>query len=81
MLDALNVTVTVATGTSVTVSCAEPFFVSLVAVIVAAPAPAAVTSPLLFTVATLVFDDDHAMERPVSTAPLASLSVAVACVV
>jgi hypothetical protein len=49
----VRVTATVATGIGVTVTVALPVFPSLCAVIVAGPAPTAVTSPLVaFTVAT-----------------------------
>jgi hypothetical protein len=49
-----NVTVTEATGTSVTVRVAVPDTPSLVAVITALPAVTALTRPVLDTVATLV---------------------------
>ena len=74
-------TVTVATGTCVTVIPAVPLFPSLVAMIVAEPAVFAVTSPLPFTVATVVLFEDHVTVRPVRMLPLASLSVAVSCCV
>jgi hypothetical protein len=48
-----GVTVTVETGTTVTVIADVPVFVSLVAVIVAEPGATAVTRPPLFTVATV----------------------------
>jgi hypothetical protein len=73
-------TVTVATGTgagTVTVMLALPVFVSLVAVIVADPAPTAVTRPVVeFTEATPEFPLDHATTRPVRTLLLASRVVA-----
>src|SRR5205823_3088920 len=50
-------------------------------VIDAAPAVFAVTSPLPFTVATVVLFEDHVTVRPVRMLPLASLSVAVSCCV
>ena len=49
-----NVTVTVATGTSATVTVAEPDTPSLVAVITEVPGVTAVTKPALEMVATLV---------------------------
>jgi hypothetical protein len=58
-----------------------PFWPSLVAVIVAAPASFAVTSPLELTVATLVFELPHVTTRPVNGLPLASFGVAVSCTV
>ena len=60
-------TVTVATGTGVTVIVAVPVFPSLVAVIVAEPGATAVTVPLGSTVATPVFPELHVTTRPVST--------------
>jgi hypothetical protein len=68
MLDAASVTATVATvgGGGVglpTVMAIVPLTPSLVAVIVAEPAPAAVTTPLGDTVATLRFEDDHPIVR------------------
>src|SRR5256714_1535336 len=78
-----GVTVTEATGTGalVTVMVAVPLFPSLVAVIVAVPAPFAVTNPVRLTVATVVSLDDHVTARPESGLPLASLGVAVSCTV
>src|SRR5207249_5127469 len=61
----------------VTVMDAVPLWHSLVAVIVAEPATFAVTSPVLFTVATVVLLLDHVTVRPVNTLPFTSLSVAV----
>ena len=55
---------------------------SLVAVIVAAPTPTAVTVaglPLALTVRTAVLLDAQVIARPVSTLPFASLVVAVSC--
>ena len=77
-------TTTVATvvgPAAVTVSDAAPDFPSLVAVILAVPGLTAVTSPVPFTVATGALLDVHVTTRPVSTVPLASVVVAVACVV
>jgi hypothetical protein len=73
-----GLTVTVVTGT-VTVIEAVPVLVSLVAVIVVLPPPAAVTRPLPSTVATDVLLEVHVTVRPVRTMLLASLSVAVSC--
>ena len=58
-----------------------PVLVSEVAVIVTDPLSKVVTSPELFTVASNTLLDDHPTERPVSTLPAASLSVAVSCTV
>ncbi len=78
----LGVTVTVDTGTAVTVTAAVPLWPSLVAVIVTGP-PAAtpVTTPLPSTVATDVLLDAQVIARPVSTFPFASFVVAVSCTV
>ena len=77
-LGEFNVTATVATGTSVTVTGAEPAMPSLVAVIVAVPATSAVTSPDALTDAVVAALLDQVTVRPVSTFPLASFNVAVA---
>src|SRR2546421_295877 len=78
-----GVTVTEATGTGalVTVMVAVPLFPSLVAVIVAVPAPLAVTNPVRLTVATVVSLDDQVTARPESGLPLSSLGVALSCTV
>jgi hypothetical protein len=68
-------------GRAVTVTLDVPLLPSLVAVIVAAPAPAPVTTPLDETVAIPVLELDHVTPRPVSTLLLASRVVAVSCVV
>src|SRR5438045_7781146 len=60
----------------VTVMLEVPLCPSLVAVIVAEPAAAAVTSPLPSTLATDVLLLDHVTSRPVSALPLASFGVA-----
>jgi hypothetical protein len=73
-------TVTEATGT-VTVRLACPLMLSLVALMFALPAPTAVTSPELETVATAVFELAHVTVRPVNTFPLASLSTTLPCTV
>ncbi len=80
-LGVAGLTVTVATGTGVTVSAAVPLFPSLVAVIVTVPVLTPVTSPLPFTVARPVLLLAHVTTRPVSTFPFASRGVAVSCTV
>ena len=73
--------VTVATAAGVgaaTVAVAAPVRPSLVATIDAEPAETAVTTPVELTVATSGFALDHVTDRPVSTLPAASRSVAVA---
>jgi hypothetical protein len=60
---------------------AVPFLPSLVAVIVVLPAAAAVTKPVVDTVAAEEFELPHVTTRPASALPAASLSVAVNCVV
>src|SRR5512146_338508 len=64
-----------------TLTEADPDLPSDVAVIVAVPAPVAVTRPLVSTVATAVSLVDHVTMRSVSTLPFASLVVAVNCCV
>jgi hypothetical protein len=64
--------VTDATGTSVAVIVAVPVLPSLVAVIVAEPAPVAATKPPEVTVATVVLELDQVTVRPVRTLLLAS---------
>src|SRR5439155_245460 len=76
-----GLTVTDATGTLVTVMADVPICPSLVAVIVAEPAAAPVTRPLLLTVATAPLLVVQLTARPDSGLPLASLGVAVSCVV
>ena len=71
----------VGTG-AITVTDAEPFCPSLVAVMVTGPPTATpVMTPEADTVATPVFDDDQVITRPVNVAPDASRSVAVSAVV
>jgi hypothetical protein len=71
----------VGTG-AITVTDAEPFCPSLVAVIVTGPpTETPVTTPELDTVATFVFDDDQVIKGSVNVAPDASRSVAVSAVV
>src|SRR6266545_2388688 len=69
-----------ATG-AITVTFATPLSPSLVAVIVAEPVVTAVSRPLLLTVATVGVLLVQVTERPVTTFPVASLSVAVNCCV
>src|SRR5205809_312061 len=76
-----GLTVTAATGTVLTVTVAGPLCPSQVAVIVAAPAATAVTSPLALTVATAVLPLDQVTVRPGSELPFASCGVAVSCTV
>ena len=61
-----------------TVTVPLPLLPSLVAEMVAVPAAIALTTPAWVTVATSVLLDVHAIGRSVTTAPLASLTVAVA---
>lgn len=74
-------TVTLPTGSAVTVIVELPLFVSLVAVIVAVPVETPVTMPVLETVATAVLLELHVTTRSVTTAPFASLTVAINVVV
>ena len=79
-----SVTVATGTGLTVTVGVGPELTVSLVAVIVALPTPTAVTvagDPAALTINTAVLLDAHAIGRPVSTLPFASLVVAVSCCV
>ena len=76
---ARSLTVPGSTAGRVTLSAALPVTPSLVAVIVAVPAPTPVTSPLVLTVASPAALVTQATVRPVSTLPLASLSVALSC--
>src|SRR6266566_4169140 len=81
MFPLAGLTVTEATGTRATAMLAVPLFPSLVAVMVAEPAPLATTSPSALTRATVVSLDAQVIKRPVSTFPAASLVVAVSCFV
>jgi len=71
------VTLTDATGTGATVTVDDPLCPSLVAVIVAVPAPTAVTKPVALTVATATLSLAHVTARSVSGFPTASRGVAV----
>jgi hypothetical protein len=68
-------------GGAVTVTAAEPWIPSLVAVMVALPAATPVTTPFADTVAAPVFEELQLTVRPVSVAPLASRVVAESCTV
>src|SRR5712691_409091 len=70
-----------ATGTGFTVTAALPVFPSLVAVIVTALAATPVTSPVEDTVATAGALDAQVTDRPDSTLPAESFSVAASCTV
>jgi len=69
------------TACAVMVMLEAPDFPSLVAVTVAVPAPLAVTRPAVDTLAIALSLVDHAILRPVSVLPVASLVVAVNCCV
>jgi hypothetical protein len=66
---------------ALTVSVAEPDFVSLVAVICVDPLATAVTMPESLTVAIEELADFHATDRSLSSLPLESRTLAVARVV
>lgn len=70
-------------GVEETVSVAPPDLPATDAVMVAVPAPVAVTKPLLDTVATARFEEPHLTVSPCTTKPfpLASFKVAEACAV
>jgi hypothetical protein len=74
-------TVTLPTGTAVTVTEAVPDLPSLVAVIVADPAATPVTRPVLETVAAAVLLELHVTTRFVTTVPFRSFTVTESCVV
>src|SRR5206468_1117605 len=76
-----GLTVTEATGATVTVTSEVPLCPSQVAVIVAVPATLPVTRPLALTVAIVVLPLDQVTTRPASGLPFASLGVAVSCTV
>src|SRR5438093_4059984 len=69
------------TGCAVTVIAALPLRPSLVAVIVAEPSAAPVTSPVADTLTTSGAPLAHVTARPTNGLPLASLGVAVSCTV
>jgi len=81
MVLGVRATVTDATEAGFTVTVALPLFPSLVAVITAVPGATPVTTPLVRTVATEEFPDDHVIARPARTLPFASRVVPEACVV
>jgi hypothetical protein len=70
-----------ATGAALTVAPIVAVTLPVDAVIVAAPCLTSVTTPFDETVATPVFDVDHASTTPVTTLPFASFRVAEICVV
>src|SRR5438093_163346 len=76
-----GLTVTEATGATVTVTSEVPLCPSQVAVIVAVPATLPVTRPLALTVATVVLPLDQVTTRPDNGLPFASFGVAVSCTV
>src|SRR6266404_6454904 len=76
-----GLSVTEATATFVTVAAAVPLCPSLVAVIVTAPTPSPVTSPVPLTAATPGALLDQVRTRPLSGLPRASFGVAVSCTV
>src|SRR5436190_1022183 len=78
----LGVTVTAATGATVTVTLAVPLCPSLVAVIVTGPrGPTPVTTPLPVTLAIALLLACQVITRPVNGLPFASRGVAVSCTV
>jgi hypothetical protein len=81
MLVDAGVTVTVPTGTRLTVTVADPDCPSLVAVIVAVPGATPVTTPLGDTVAIDPLFVVQMTVRPVSVLPFASLVTALSVVV
>jgi hypothetical protein len=80
-LGAAGLSVTDATGRSVTVIVAEPLLPSLVAVTVAVPVATPATRPPVDTVATPERFEIHVTIRPVSTLPFASLATTTSCFV
>jgi hypothetical protein len=70
-----GVTVTVPTGTGITVTVIVPLLPSLVAVMVDEPSATPDTTPADETVAMLVLLDAHVTTRPVSTFPFASFRI------
>src|SRR6266513_2797104 len=74
-----GLTLTVATGTTTTVTAALPLFPPLVAVIVAVPAETPVTRPLPFTLAAPPLLLVQVIVRPLSGLPAESSAVALSC--
>jgi len=74
-----KVTLTVATGASVTVIDELPLLPSLVAVTVTVPTPVAVTRPLASTAAAAGLLEIHATVLPFNSVPFASRVTAVSC--
>src|SRR5439155_435991 len=72
---------TEATGTFATVTAADAFFPSLVAVIVVVPAAPPFSGPVDDTVPTDGFELDQVIARPASTVPAESCAVPVNCAV
>src|SRR2546427_10843075 len=81
MVAEAGLTVTVATGTTMTVIADVAVLPALVAVIVAAPAARPVTRPLALTVAAVVLLLVHVTTRPVSVVPAESRVTAESCCV
>ena len=73
-LAGLGDTLTLPTGTAVTVTEAVPDLPSLVAVIVADPTATPVTRPVLETVAAAVLLELHTTTRSVTTVPFKSFT-------
>src|SRR5438477_8183735 len=74
-----GVTVTEATGASVTVTSDVPLCPSLVAVIVAVPAPTPVTRPMQFTLDYVGLLLDSVTTRPICGFPLVSITFVGIC--
>jgi hypothetical protein len=72
-------TVTLPTGTALTVTDDVPDFPSLVAVMVTVPGAKPVTIPLVDTIAWLELLDDHVTARSVTTFPFTSRTTAFSC--
>src|SRR5258705_194055 len=79
MLAVAGVTVTDATGTTITVTTDVSLLPSLVAMIEADPAVTPVARPLAFTVATAGAVETQVITRPVKTPPAESRVVALNC--
>jgi hypothetical protein len=67
-------TVTLATGSPSTVTCAVPLLPPAVAVMVVVPSASAVTRPVVETEAKAWFDEDHVTVWPATSSPLAFFS-------